>query len=305
VAVYSISDIAELTGIRPTTLRAWEQRYDLVTPHRDAANARCYRDDDLRKIYTVALLNRHGHRISKIVAMSAAERNQKVAELSNLDVQAGVELDVLTLAVAELDAHRLELILDANIEQRGFEETMMQVVYPFLDKLGLLYFTGAVTPVQESFVSALIRQKILAATDALPTLSHQDVPTIALFLPTGERQELSMLFVQYLLRKRELDVIYLGTDIGAEALADICQLRPISYLLTQLSTTFVARPAEQLVDDILERCPDVTLILTGYQLNIHDFSNRPRVRPAVGLNDLLGLVETIRTTADRKTVAAR
>ncbi len=303
MAVYSISDIAELTGIRPTTLRAWEQRYDLVTPHRDASNTRCYGEEDLRTIYTVALLNRHGHRISKIAAMPAAERSRRVAELSSLDVKDGVELDVLTLAVAELDAHRLGLILDANTEQRGFEETMMRVVYPFLDKLGLLYFTGAVTAVQESFVSSFIRQKIIAATDGLSTVSVRDAPTVALFLPAGERQELSMLFVQYLLQKRGLNVVYLGTDIGAEDLADVCRMRPVSYLLTQLSTSFVAQPAEQLVDDILASCPDAELIVTGYQVQIHDFTDRLRVRPVRGLEELLGLVETIRTNADRRTAA--
>jgi hypothetical protein len=112
-----------------------------------------------------------------------------------------------------------------------------------------------------------------------------------------------MLFVQYLLQKRGLNVVYLGTDIGAEDLADVCRMRPVSYLLTQLSTSFVAQPAEQLVDDILASCPDAELIVTGYQVQIHDFTDRLRVRPVRGLEELLGLVETIRTNADRRTAA--
>ncbi len=39
---------------------------------------------------------------------------------------------------------------------------------PFLQKVGILWQSGDVYPAQEHFVSYLIRQKIIAATDKLP-----------------------------------------------------------------------------------------------------------------------------------------
>ncbi|WP_420458179.1 MerR family transcriptional regulator [Neolewinella sp.] len=306
MAVYSIKDVEKLTGIRAHTLRAWEQRYDLVTPRRGQNNVRYYLDEDLHELLTVALLNKHGHRISKIAAMAPAERAAQLADLTSLNVGPETQLDALTLAIVEMDEEKFSLIIDTNIAQRGFEETMMEVVYPFLDKLGVLYFTGSVTPVQEAFAAHLIRQKILAATDRLPATPEEDRPVFALFLPEGERQELSMLFMQLLLKQRGFGVIYLGPNIGTQDLADVCQVRRIDYLFTILSNSYVERPVDQLVEDILTQCPDERLLLAGYQANLHDLSDFPRARTVAGLRDFTSYLDRLlSTTADRNTAVAR
>lgn len=305
MAVYTITDIEKLTGIRAHTLRAWEQRHGLITPRRDAANARYYLDEDLRELSVIALLNKHGHRISKIASMCSGERTSLVAAISCIPIGAARQLDTLSLAVVEMDEYRISLLLDTNIEQRGFEETMLKLVYPFLDKLGVLYFTGAVTAVQEAFVGALLRRKILAATDRLDheTRADADAPTFALYLPEGERQEQGILFVQYLLKKRGIRTVYLGPDTSPADLADACAATRIDYLFTLLSTTYVARPIEQMVEETLERCAEVTLVLTGYQTTLHDLSQHERVTTVTGLGDLLDFVADLSKIEDLSIVA--
>lgn len=293
MAIYSIKDVEKLTGIRPPTLRAWEQRYDLVVAHRDGNNTRYYRDEELRELTGIALLRKHGYRISKIAEMTATKRTGLVARLSSLNVSADVQLDALLLAVIELDEYRLGLILDTNIEQRGFEETMMQVVYPFLDKLGVLFFTGSVTAVQEAFVGAMLRRKLMVAIDQLPRVGKTDLPVLALFLPPGERQEQSSLFLQYLIIKRGFRVIYLGPDTAPGDLADACASTDIDYLVTVLSSGYVARPVEALVKEILDRCPDVELLLAGYQASLKNLDAFGRVTKLAGLKDLLAYVDAL------------
>ncbi|MDX1665739.1 MAG: MerR family transcriptional regulator, partial [Saprospiraceae bacterium] len=46
MAVYSIGDLEKLSGIKAHTIRAWEQRYDLIQPKRTKSNIRYYQDDD-------------------------------------------------------------------------------------------------------------------------------------------------------------------------------------------------------------------------------------------------------------------
>ena len=306
MAVYSIKDVEKLTGIRAHTLRAWEQRYDLVTPRRSENNVRYYLDEDLRELSAVAVLNKHGYRISKIAAMDSAERAEHLARLSSLNVGPETQLDALTLSIVEMDDEKFSLIVDTNIEQRGFEETMMEVVYPFLDKLGVLYFTGSVTPAQEAFASHLIRQKVLAATDRLPPNAYSDRPVFALFLPQGERQELSLLFMQLLLRQRGFSVLYLGSSIGAEDLADVCRVREVDYLFTILSNSYVERPVDQLVAEILSHCSEERLLLAGYQANLHDLRAYPRAETVAGLKEFLAYLDRLlSTTADQSTVVAR
>ncbi|MBB4079731.1 DNA-binding transcriptional MerR regulator [Lewinella aquimaris] len=290
MAVYSINDVENLTGIRAHTLRAWEQRYDLIAPRRSKHNVRFYLDEDLRELTTIALLNKNGYRISKIAAMSPTERAELVTSLSALNVSPETQLDALTLAVVELNEYKFSLILDTNIGQRGFEETMMEVVYPFLDKLGVLYFTGSVTAVQESFVGGLIRQKILSATDHLPAIQKSDRTVFALFLPKGEQQDLSMLFIQYLLRKRGFHTLYLGSNISPTDLADLCRVTRVDYLLTHLSNSYVDRPVEDLVADILDQCTEARLLLSGYQASLHDLSAFVRVEKVSGLGEILAFL---------------
>ena len=305
MAVYSITDIEKLTGIRAHTLRAWEQRYDLIVARRSENNVRYYLEEDLRELYNVALLNHHGHRISRIAAMTPAERAAEVAALSSLNISADTRLDALALSTLEMDPEKFGLIVDMNIEQRGFEETMMEVIYPLLDKLGVLYFTGSITAVQESFVGSLIRQKILAATDRLPPRAPDNLPSFTLFLPEDERQELSMLFLQYLLKSRGFRVLYLGGDVSPSDLGDACRIARTDYLFTILSSTYVARPVEQLVQETLKHCPESQLLVSGYQVNLHDLGHIERVLPMQGLKEVIQFVDDLSMRADRNIAAMK
>lgn len=290
MAVYSISDLEKLTGIKAATLRAWEQRYGIVTPKRTETNIRYYQDEDLRELLNVALLNKNGMRISQIAKMKTEERSEKVVAISSINVSPDTQLDALTLSAVEMDEFKFSHIIDTNIRQRGFEETMLEVIYPFLDKLGVLYFTGSVTPVQEAFIGNLIRRKLLAATDQLPAPRQRGLPVFALYLPDGELQELSLLFVQFLLRKRGFFTLYLGGDVAVTDLVDASKCTKIDFFFTIFSNAFVHEPLDRHVASVLKGCPDTSLLLSGYQASMHDFSEEKRVRIVQGLDDMLDFV---------------
>lgn len=81
MAIYSIRDLEKLTGIKAHTIRIWEQRYGLVTPARTDTNIRYYTDENLRHLFNIALLNRNGHKISKLAQMSPDEIAAKGVQL--------------------------------------------------------------------------------------------------------------------------------------------------------------------------------------------------------------------------------
>ena len=62
---FSIKDLENFTGIKAHTIRAWEQRYQLLNPQRTATNIRYYTDADLKLLLNVNLLNQQGVKISK------------------------------------------------------------------------------------------------------------------------------------------------------------------------------------------------------------------------------------------------
>ena len=157
---YSIKELEQLTGIKAHTIRAWEQRYAILNPSRTSTNIRSYSESDLKYLTNVALLNKNGHKISHIVKMSHSDIDVKTAEYRSVDAAFLQELDVLTAAMLEMDAVRFETIMDSYIAKLGLEATMAELVYPFMEKLVVLWMTNSIDYCQQHFTVALIRQKI-------------------------------------------------------------------------------------------------------------------------------------------------
>ncbi|HEY9378959.1 MAG TPA: MerR family transcriptional regulator [Jiangellaceae bacterium] len=83
--VYSISVAAELTGIEPHTLRAYE-RAGLLTPARSDGGVRRYSDDDLARLQRINALAAAGLNLAGIrhVLNLEAENSQLRAEFDRL-----------------------------------------------------------------------------------------------------------------------------------------------------------------------------------------------------------------------------
>lgn len=266
MAIYAIKDLEKLSGIKAHTLRIWEQRYGLITPKRTPTNIRYYDDEDLKFILNIALLNRNGIKISKIVQMNRSEITEKVSELSDFRFEEGAQLDALTLSMIEMDEYKFERIVAANIQQIGFERTMLEVIYPFLDKLSLLWLTGSIHPVQESFISNLIRQKLIVAIDRIQMPGGKEVQKLLLYLPEGERQELTILFMQYLAKARGYHVVYLGLDVSLTDLRDAQRVLQPDFVFTMITETFGKEPVQRYVDKLSEVFPKSQVLLSGYQV---------------------------------------
>lgn len=275
-----------LSGIKAHTLRIWEQRYHIIRPKRTPTNIRYYEDEDLRHLLNISLLNKNGYKISRIASMSEKQIAEAVNKLSAGTFEDAVQIDALTISMMELDEAKFETILASNIKALGFERTMMEVIYPFLDKLSLLWLTGSIHPVQESFISNLVRQKLIAAMDGIPVAgpgSH----TFILYLPEGETQELSLLFLHYLIKKRGFRVLYLGQNTSLADLSEACAIFRSDYVLTIISETFTRQSVQQYLDDLRKVCPNKTILLTGYQIFVQGIRSGEDIRVLQDLQDIL------------------
>lgn len=266
MAVYSIKDLEKLSGIRAHTLRVWEQRYGIIKPNRTKTNIRYYQDEDLKFVLNIALLNKNGIKISKISKMSKEEIAEKVAAISEINYEFGTQLDALTISMIEMDEYKFDRIITTNIQQIGFERTMLEVIYPFLDKLSLLWLTGSINPVQENFISFLIRQKLIVSIDKEPLPAGPNPKKFLLYLPEGERQELSLLFMHYLVKSRGYHVIYIGQDISFPDLRDAYEIIRPDFVFTMITETFAKSPVQQYIDTISESFTDSQLLFSGYQV---------------------------------------
>jgi DNA-binding transcriptional MerR regulator len=294
VAIYSIRDLEKLSGIRAHTLRIWEQRYGIIDPKRTATNIRYYTDEDLKSLLNIALLNKNGYKISKIARMTTEEVAAKVATISEENFENETQLDALTISMIEMDESKFEKIVATNIEQYGFERTMLDVINPFLEKLGLLWLTGSINPAQEHFISALIRRKIMVAIDREPIVTDPQVPKFLLYLPENESHELILLFMHSLIKARGLRAVYLGQNIPFEDLRSVHEIHRPQYLFTMFSESFYKVPLQTYLNKLSQTYHDCTLLVTGYQVAALSLDLPANVRVLDSLDEAIELLDGIR-----------
>ncbi|MBN1340395.1 MAG: MerR family transcriptional regulator [Bacteroidales bacterium] len=267
MANYSIKDLETFTGIKAHTIRIWEKRYSLVEPKRTCTNIRYYDDDDLKRLLNISILNRNGIKISNIVNLSDEAISEKIINLSGNANDSGSQIENLVVAMIDLDENKFEKIFSNAVMSLGFEEAVLTIIYPFFEKIGILWQIGTINPAQEHFVSNILRQKILVATNGIVTSPGPDSKSFLLYLPEGEHHELGLLFYQYLLRKHGQKVVYLGETVPFAALQEVYKIKKIDHFLTAFVNPITEEKLQAEIDRISETFPDVTLFLTGFQVN--------------------------------------
>jgi DNA-binding transcriptional MerR regulator len=263
---YSIKDLEQLSGIKAHTLRIWEQRYNIINPKRTDTNIRTYDDKDLKLVLNIALLKDHDYKISEIAKLSLEQLSKEVLAISDKQLNYPDQIHALTIAMIDIDEERFEKIMSTNILQFGFENTMINIIYPFLSRIGTLWITGSIGPAQEHFITNLIRQKIVVAIDGQIIKPTADSKKYILYTPEGEFHEMPLLFANFILRARNNIVIYLGQSMPFSELEFICQHHKPDCLFTVITTTPGQDDIQQYINKLGDTFPDIKILLTGYQV---------------------------------------
>lgn len=262
---FSISDIESLTGIKAHTLRIWEQRYDLLNPKRKESKHRLYDNEDLKYILRIAFLYHNGYKISKIVSLSEEEIKKMALETTPGKENYQVFVNQLTEASIDFDQMRFEKILHNLVLHLGFEKTVIQILFPLLNKIGLLWMTDKVSPAQEHFASGLVVKKILVAIDGLDRPTGDGNRRVLIFAPEGEHHEIPLLFMQYLLKKNGVPFIYLGTNVRLSVIRDFCSQHRITQLFCHLVTNLLSSDLNVYLRKLAAQFPDKEIIFSGQQ----------------------------------------
>jgi DNA-binding transcriptional MerR regulator len=241
-AKYSIKDLERLSGIKAHTIRIWEQRYNLLNPDRTQTNIRLYNDEELKHILNIASLVKAGSKISHVVKLEQGEISKRIQEMVanpvNVDEFFAIQTDNLVIAMLDLDDSRFEKVISTSTLKYGFEETMLNVLIPFLQKVGIMWRTGESSILQEHFISNLIRKKVLVAIDGYSGTAAPDAEKWVLFLPESELHEIGLLFSKYLLRVRGKKVIYFGQNTPIDEIVNFCHEHSPVYILTFITASF-------------------------------------------------------------------
>lgn len=297
MSTFSIKDIETITGIKAHTLRIWEQRYNLIIPKRTDTNIRYYDDEDLRFILNVSILNNYGIKISEIAKMSHEKIRENVLIISEKDSPHSAQIKALISAMFSLDETAFNTVLSSNILKMGLEETIAQIVFPFLHQIGVLWMTNAIHPAHEHFITNLIRQKLYVAIDAQTGKKYADSKKFLLFLPEGENHEIGLLFANYVLRTKGHDVVYLGQNLPYEDLDKVFDFYEPDYVFSSVTSSIEGQDVQTFIDRLSCCWPDTTILLTGYLIHSQSTLNIPHnvriVNDIYELNTIAAEAQTV------------
>lgn len=262
---FTIGDIENLTNIKAHTLRVWEQRYGLCNCKRKESSHRYYDGEDLKQILRIAWLYHQGVKISHIASLSADDIRKKALGEGYVPTQHSIYVNRLLESSIDLDEPAFSMYLRESIGVFGLEATMLRVIFPFLKKIGLFWLTGHVIPSQEHFASSIITRTLCSSIEKLPDITASPTgKSVLMFTPPGEYHEIPLLFMQYLLKKKNVRHANLGSAVSLEVLKTYCGQQHASSLYFHLITNLTKYDINAYLQQLSDAFPDKKIYCSGF-----------------------------------------
>ena len=265
---FTIKDIENISGIKAHTIRIWEQRYSLLKPNRTDTNIRYYSNEDLKTILNISLLNKYGYKISHINKMLPVDIQTKIVELNAAEAQQDRLINLLIELMIDLDLDGFEKLLDKQIALKGTEKTIIQVIFPFFQRIGILWQTGHINPAQEHLITNITRQKIITGIDQVKPVLKKN-KSFLLFLPEGEHHELGLLLVYYMLKARGVIVYYVGSNVPMKDVEFVAKIKKPDFIYSHLTSTSQKFNFEKFICQLSLATGNKKIIISGYITSIY------------------------------------
>jgi DNA-binding transcriptional MerR regulator len=217
--LYPIRVVANLTGVNPVTLRAWERRYGLLRPRRTDSGHRLYGRDDVARIREVLRLVENGIPISQVgtaLQTTAMDRAPVPAQGENLWDRYRSRM---VQAVTGFDEVGLEQVYQEALSLYPVDLVTRRLLVPLLRELGDRWASEDGTVAEEHFFAVYLRNK-LGARFHHRGADNQGPRLLAACLP-GEHHEIGLLLFALTAHDLGFRLVLLGANTPIDELAPV------------------------------------------------------------------------------------
>jgi DNA-binding transcriptional MerR regulator/methylmalonyl-CoA mutase cobalamin-binding subunit len=259
------------TGLSADVLRAWENRYQAVSPGRSDGGQRLYTDEDLDRLALLTRATALGRNIGQIARLRSDElRTLLMAEESALEASSAsrddgaadqVRADAMDL-VESLDGPELEKVLRRGALQLGLDPFIERVIVPLLRDIDDRCQQAEITPAHERFAGCITGQVLhwIRGTSS----EAPGAPRITLATTEGERHELGIQIVAAVAASLGWRVVYLGSDLPPDAIVQATAQSEAQVLTLSFVSADAARNALEPLRTIRDGLsPSVALVAGG------------------------------------------
>jgi methanogenic corrinoid protein MtbC1 len=211
-ATYPIRAVSQLTGLGLDTLRAWERRYQAVTPAR-GQRGRVYGNAEIQRLRLLRGAVEAGHAIGQIAALSNAELEPLQASSTGRVLTHVNRVQDLLSIVEAYDGHALEAELGRLAALLKPADLIHEVILPLMKASGERWEQGSLRIAQEHLLSGCVRS-------LLGALIRRQGPGVAgkvvFATPPGELHEFGILAAAMLAVAHHFEAVYLGPNLPAD-----------------------------------------------------------------------------------------
>lgn len=297
--LYNIKAVVQATNISPSTLRAWERRYNVAQPERSESGYRLYSERDVAVIRWLKVQVDAGMSISQAVAWletltENAKNMQDVvlpANTSNSSLHdlltpmagqhrehvrdfAGLQND-LAGALLAFDEEAAELVVAEAFAMYPVEQVGEELFMPVLVDIGERWHRGELSVTTEHFASNYLIQRLGTLLRLIP--NGTGGPLIWVGCAPSELHEVGALLLGIYLRRSGYRIHYLGQNLPLDDFAQEVKRQQPAMLLLSASTEAAAESLIKLTARLTENLPDSPRI--GYGGRI--FNQKPDLRAKV------------------------
>jgi hypothetical protein len=230
----------------------------------------------LKTILNIALLNKYGYKVSHIDKMTEEEIREKVLTLNQQEAQQERIVNELVQHMVDLNTTAFEETLSSYIVARGIERTITQIIFRYMEKIGILWMTNHINPAQEHLVTNIIRQKLIVGIEGISTPLKVN-KTILLFLPEAEYHEMGLLFMYYLLKSRGIEVIYLGCNVPLADVGYVVKVKKPDFLYCHVTRPGLNFNFDKFLANISKNLADTPCIISGLLTQNYEKKIQPPV----------------------------
>jgi methylmalonyl-CoA mutase cobalamin-binding subunit len=204
---YPIRVVAELTGVTPATLRAWERRYGHPTPQRTESGHRLYSQADITAIRSMR------ERVASGEPPAHAARTPASEPSPPADAWEGHRRRLLD-AIERFDPVELDRIYSELLALFRVDQVTERLLRPTIERLGARWRESGSGIAEEHFFSSFLRNKLGARLHhSSPHLPGARLVTACL---PGEQHELGVLLFSLAASGLGYRLLHVGANLPVD-----------------------------------------------------------------------------------------
>ncbi|WP_428912691.1 MerR family transcriptional regulator [Niallia sp. Krafla_26] len=293
--LFSIQQVADMTGLSKQVIRKWEERYGIIQPKRLDNGYRVYSHEDVKTLLKVKLLSEQGHSLKQAALLvKEVEEEPKMPLFKDEQKSPNYEQwNEYVLRLLEKGNHcdeiELNFILNQAYHHLGIDHFLTDIAIPFLKEVGRKWENHEWSEYQESVSSLVVRDFLVQIRrnyqyrDSAPFVlgaclpyEHHEVP-------------LHLVLMKFMMKGWKTQLVGASPAPGSiESL--VCKLKPSVVLLSATTTIpFETDPTLlQRLDEFAQKQENIAFYLGGQGTIHYHFDYKPRaIRITNSVEDIL------------------